>query len=265
MGTIGIIHNLPRVGGTIISKSISAQKDIALLSEIHPQGIKVRDMMKVDTNLGDPLYQAQNWYNLFKIDDYNELVKSQLNFLDKIKIINEKIKKQNKFLILRDWSFIDYLGKPFIEPTNKNILLELLRKDFEIKNIFLLRDPLETFLSCMKKLPFFSKNYSFDKFLDGYNSFLKDINNENVIHFENFAERPDEILNQISIIFNFKFNKDYKQKLKTTHITGDVAASQATEIYQSKKIASELLDIEQKKKISQNNKYNEILAKLNEF
>ena len=102
-------------------------------------------------------------------------------------------------------------------------------------------------------------------FLDGYNSFLRNINNKNVIHFEKFAERPDEILKEISIIFNFKFNENYKQKLKEIYITGDVAASKATEIYQSQKIASKLLNIEQKKKITQNNKYNEILRKINEF
>ncbi len=265
MGIIGIIHNLPRVGGTIISKSISAQKDIVLLSEIHPQGLKVRDMMKVKINLGDPLYQAQNWYNLFEIDDYNHLERSKLNFLDKIKIIYEKVTKQNKFLIIRDWSFIDYLGKPFVKPINKNVLLEELQKDFEIKNIFLLRDPLETFLSCMKKLPYFSQNYSFDEFLDGYNSYLQNINNKNVIFFEKFTETPDEILNKISAIFNFKFNENFKQKLKEINITGDVAASKATEIYQSQKIASKLLNNEQKKKVFQNQKYNEILRKLNEF
>ena len=38
MKIIRLIHNLPRSGGTIISKCISAQKDVVLLSEIHPDG-----------------------------------------------------------------------------------------------------------------------------------------------------------------------------------------------------------------------------------
>ena len=40
MGIIGIIHNLPRVGGTIISKSISAQKDIDLSILTLPKEMK---------------------------------------------------------------------------------------------------------------------------------------------------------------------------------------------------------------------------------
>ena len=41
MKTIRLIHNLPRSGGTIISKCLGAQKDVILLSEIHPDGILI--------------------------------------------------------------------------------------------------------------------------------------------------------------------------------------------------------------------------------
>ena len=46
MNAIRIIHNLPRSGGTIINKAISAQKDIVLLSEIHPNGHEIRKAMQ---------------------------------------------------------------------------------------------------------------------------------------------------------------------------------------------------------------------------
>ena len=41
MTEIRLIHNLPRSGGTIISKSLGAQKDVVLLSEIHPNGVEI--------------------------------------------------------------------------------------------------------------------------------------------------------------------------------------------------------------------------------
>ncbi len=113
MDKIRIIHNLPRSGGTIISKTISSQKNIVLLSEIHPEGSKVRKMMRVDDELGDPLYQFQTWYKLFSEKEYYEIKNSNLNFIEKIKIIYKKTKEQNKILIIRDWSFIDYFGVPF--------------------------------------------------------------------------------------------------------------------------------------------------------
>ena len=97
MDTIRIIHNLPRSGGTIISKSVSAQKNISLLSEIHPFGIEIREKMGVNPDLGDPLYQFQNWYKSFDDEEYNKIQNLKLDFLSKIKLINEKIKEQKNY------------------------------------------------------------------------------------------------------------------------------------------------------------------------
>ena len=50
MKTIRLIHNLPRSDGTIISKSLGAQKDVVLLSEIHPDGVA----LSKKTGINDP-------------------------------------------------------------------------------------------------------------------------------------------------------------------------------------------------------------------
>ena len=192
MDTIRIIHNLPRTGGTIISKSVSVQKNIILLSEIHPEGIKIRKRMGVEIDWGDPLYQYQNWYNPFKNEEYDKIKNSNLDFLSKIKLINKKFKNENKKLIIRDWSFVDFLGKPYVEPIERNSLYEILSNDFEIKNIYLLRDPIEMFISCNTKLSFFSKNYTFDSFLKGYNAYLDNIKENKFIKFENFIHNTSE-------------------------------------------------------------------------
>ena len=38
MKILRLVHNLPKTGGTIISKCLGAQKNVVLLSEIHPRG-----------------------------------------------------------------------------------------------------------------------------------------------------------------------------------------------------------------------------------
>ena len=98
MDTIRIIHNLPRSGGTIISKSLGVQKDSVLLSEIHPDGQKVRDAMGVETNLGDPLYQFQNWYDFLEYKDYLEIKNSNLNLLEKYSINSISFDKFREFI-----------------------------------------------------------------------------------------------------------------------------------------------------------------------
>ena len=41
----------------------------------------------------------------------------------------------------------------------------------------------------MKKLTFFANNYSFDKFLEGYNLYLENIVKKNAINFEKFSRK----------------------------------------------------------------------------
>ena len=57
----------------------------------------------------------------------------------------------------------------------------------------------------------------------------------------------------------------FKKKKKKINITGDLAASEATNIYKKNKIADDILNKEQKEKIIKNEKYNEVLRKINEF
>ena len=122
MKTIRLIHNLPRSGGTIISKCLGAQKDIVLLSEIHPEGVSVSKKMGVNVPVFDPVYQIQKWNNLFEESEYKEILNSNLKFEEKIELVYEKTELANKRLIIRDWAFVDFFGRPFIEPSYKNSL-----------------------------------------------------------------------------------------------------------------------------------------------
>ena len=131
MKTIRLIHNLPRSGGTIISKCLGAQKDVVLLSEIHPEGVTVSKKMGVNLPVFDPVYQIQRWNNLFKESEYKEILNSNIKFEEKIELVYEKTELANKKLIIRDWAFVDFFGAPFIKPTYENKLLGILEKHYK--------------------------------------------------------------------------------------------------------------------------------------
>ena len=99
MKEIRLIHNLQRSGGTIISKCLGAQDDIVLLSEIHPSGIEVLKKMKRNCDFGDPIFQAQEWNELFKKEEYEKIKNTNYNFEEKISLIVEKTEEKNKKLI----------------------------------------------------------------------------------------------------------------------------------------------------------------------
>ena len=86
MKKIIIIHNLPRTGGTIISKCIGAQRNVILLSEIHEEGELIREKMGSDPNMANPLKQVLKFSNFFNSKEKEKIQKSNYNF--KIKLTN---------------------------------------------------------------------------------------------------------------------------------------------------------------------------------
>ena len=264
MNEIKIILNLPRSGGTIISKAISSQKDVVLLSEIHPDGPKIRKIMGVDPDLGDPIFQFHNWYDFIEKKEYKKDLYSDLKFLDKIKIIYQTTKDKNKTLIIRDWSFIDFFGKPYIEPSYTNTLINHLSKNFKLKKLFITRNPLETFISCVRKIPDFSKNFSFNLFLDSYEKFIKNISSENLIRYESFVENPKENLIKIGEIFNIDTNGEFDFTKNKVNITGDDEAILSDNIVK-KSFPENILTKEQIAKINNNKKFNKIMKILDEY
>ena len=262
MDTIRIIHNLPRSGGTIISKSVGVQKNIILLSEIHPMGPLIREKMGQDPSFAKPIYQAQSWYKLFNENDLDKIKGKTLNFIEKIKFLNNKIRDKNKKLVIRDWSFIDFLGEPYIKPTKKNTLFDILSDHFEIKNLYIIRDPLENYLSCCRRLTFFLKNYSFNVFLDGYYSYLQNISKDNLIEYEEFTKKPEKNLNKISSILNFNFDEKDLKNLDNLKITGDIQANSSNQIRAVRIMKDEMLGDLEKEKVNKNLKYIEIKEKI---
>ena len=71
------------------------------------------------------------------------------------------------------------------------------------RNIFILRNPIETLISCYKILPFFKYNYDLNFFLNSYRSFFLTASKGKIFKYEDFFNRPDdthlEIDSEISI------------------------------------------------------------------
>ena len=245
MKTIRLIHNLPRSGGTIISKSLGAQKDVILLSEIHPKGFEISKKFGAKTPIFDPIFQSQKWNNLFKEEEYKKICSSDFKFDEKIDLIYEKTELANKKLIIRDWAFVDYFGKPFIEPTYKNSLLEILNKKYEILNLYIMRDPLKVYTSCLNNLVFFGKHYDFDFFLKGYRNFLLNINKTNICIFENFIKEPEKNLQKMCNILKIQYDHNYLIKLKDVNLTGDDNAIRSLKIHDKDTISKKKFNEEE--------------------
>tara|TARA_B100000886_G_scaffold331619_1_gene283341 strand:- start:740 stop:1540 length:801 start_codon:yes stop_codon:yes gene_type:complete len=265
MKTIRLIHNLPRSGGTIISKCLSAQRDIVLLSEIHPEGVEIWKKMKKPSKIGDPIYQSQKWYNLFSKKEYEKITNTNLNFLEKIDLIYEKTNEFNKKLILRDWSFIDFFGFPYAEPTFKNCIFESLIKKFDISNFYILRHPLEQYISCFNSFSFFRKLYNFDFFIRSYEKYLSFAVKNKIFKYEDFSLNTENILKEMCKILDINFDKDYLSKLNDINITGDKKAINSRMIKKKENIAQNFFNKEDKNRINNNLNFIKLMKSLNGY
>ena len=265
MQTLRLIHNLPKTGGTIISKCLGAQKNVALLSEIHPKGQEIRDKMNKNSLLGDPIYQAYKWNNLITDKEYKIFKNNNKNFESKVDLIIEKSLSSNKFLVIRDWGFIDFFGKPFIEPTYKNMLLEILEKKFKILNIFILRNPIETLISCYKNLPFFKDNYDLNFFLNSYRNFFLTASKDRIFKYEDFLNKPNDILKQMCEILKIEYSSEYKKNMKNIILTGNKKGIESHEIFKKDAEADIVMDKQQKENLKNNKMYTKLMKELSNY
>ena len=241
MKTIRLIHNLPRSGGTIISKCLGAQKDVILLSEIHPDGILISKKMGVPRSSFDPVFQSQTWNNLFEKNEYKKIYKSDLKFEEKIELILERTELTNKKLVIRDWAFADFFGKPFIEPCYKNSLFEILNKKYNVLNLYIMRHPLKLYASCYNNFEFFKRNYSLDFFIKGYKNYFLNTLKNNILIFENFILNPEKSLKKMCNTLEIDYDKDYLNKLKDINLTGDPNARNSKIIYTKDSVSKKKL------------------------
>ena len=266
MKTIRLIHNLPRSGGTIISKCLGAQKDVILLSEIHPEGILISKKMGVLSSNFDPIFQSQTWNNLFEKDEYKKISNSDLKFEEKIDLIFEKTELVNKKLIIRDWAFFDFIGRPFIEPSYKNSLLESLSKKYKILNLYIIRHPLKLLESCCNKWIFFRRDNNFIYLIKGYKKYFLNASEGNICVFENFIGKPEKNLTKMCDILEIDYDNNYSDKLKYVNLTGDGTAKESIEIHNKDSLSKKkLLKEEELNKIKNHPDFTELMRDLKSY
>ena len=264
MKSIRLIHNLPRSGGTIISKCLAAQKDVILLSEIHREGVAMRKKMGGDATFFDPINQCQKWNNLFGDNEYKKICNSSYNFEEKIDLIYKKTELANKKLIIRDWAFLDFFGKPFIEPSYKNSLAEAFNKKFEILNLYIIRHPLELFISCYKTLDFF-KYYDLSFFFNGYRNYFLNASKNNIFTYENFLLEPEKNLKNMCNILKVDYEDNYLSKLKDINLTGDPTAKNSLKIQNKDNIAEKLFKKDDLDKIKKSSEFINLMQDLKDY
>lgn len=209
--TIRIIRNMARSGGTLLGKCIGSMDPVVLLSEIHPGDLR-------STN---PMHQARDWFGLVGAKDMMRWKVRAPSLLQFVSLCDTRARGKGRTLVLRDWSHLDYIGVPFVEPGYGFALGESLEAAYELRVSVTTRHPLDQYLS-LSQLWAVAPHVDFDKYCHGCLRFAEYASGHGFHRYEDFTADPDGILGEICRELDLEFDPSYRQRwhqYKT--ITGD--------------------------------------------
>tara|TARA_Y100000389_G_scaffold113311_1_gene110445 strand:+ start:98 stop:877 length:780 start_codon:yes stop_codon:yes gene_type:complete len=209
---IRTIHVLSCSGGTVISKCLSAMEKTIVISEIHP------DRLRMGFNPFDPVSLLLTQTKLGQ----NATVRRNI-FLKRIKEIFEISKLNNFNLILRDHTHTDYLENKDIEQINsKKSLIDVVRKDFKLLPLLIIRNPLHAYQSLLNN----NMRQSTSSFNDYCNRVMLMINTYknldcSIFKYEDFCLNPDKELDKMCAILKINYLNDYYKRFSKIPMTGN--------------------------------------------
>ncbi len=255
VGPIRIFHNLARSGGTLVCKCIGCMEGVALLSEIHPLGLKYFN----------PIIQAHSWHKVLTADDIRRLgAAKQVEFADAMGLIARRCSESGRKLVVRDWAHLDFMAVPFLlRPKNRLLLAEVLGGEYEIKQLGLVRHPIDEWLS-LRKLDIMRGRLSVDAYLRGYLKFAEQCQRFGYIRYEDFCDDAEGQMRVICERFGLEYDEgfllrwaDYK------NITGDTGGgSRGGRLREIVRLERKPVEVEILKQFRENRDYHRALEML---
>jgi len=200
--------NYARSGGTLLNKCLASLPNVVMLSEVNPLGCGSGSNQENPTN--SIKSQAKEWYN---IDVYSESFKDQINEIYNFCIQN------NKTLVIRDWSIVNF--HPWDSFNNANppknfLLIEELKNDYDLKIFGFVRDAIDVWISRGCK--------NIDNFFEGYSPFVYAMKNLNcpVFKYEKFTENPRQQLKLICDTVGLEYKDVTNDCMYFKNVNGDV-------------------------------------------
>lgn len=239
---IRVLHTLARTGGTVIGKCLGVMPSVVMLSEVnpavtalvqHPLTQRTPEVMRLLRQMV-PLYQAHNWFKLLTPEDVTTLKARQdmPPFDESIALIQRRAAEQNKTLLLRDWSHLDYAAAPFLaRPTFRRSTALALASKFRPVCAAFVRHPIDQWLS-IQNVPMLRQRLTLEVFLEGYRRFAREALDLGFIRYEDFTQDPDAEVAAMCAKLELPFDPAYRERWAAyTFITGDTKGTRAqTEI-----------------------------------
>jgi predicted O-linked N-acetylglucosamine transferase (SPINDLY family) len=231
--TVRILHHMARSGGTLIAQCLGALPGVALLSEIHPKGVRFIS----------PLRQAHDWYGLLTAEEVADLEPDlERRFVEAIALIESRARAAGLRLVLRDWSHLDYVGLPDDPaPSGRSALSSVLADRFNIRETCTVRHPIDQWEST-RRLATLRGRVTLEQFLVAYRRFAENAVATGYLRFEDFAAAPEPGVRVLGRRLDLPYDPVFLANWSTNDkVTGDLRQPdrRRTEIVRPKRRPSE--------------------------
>ncbi len=216
---IRIIHTLGGCGGTILSRCLGVLPRVVLFSEINPLAAKLFETF-------DPIYQDRHWHHLLETPDLERFgavdLREMAAFRALIGRFQERADALGKYLILRDYNYVEFVGVPFLEnPPRRRMMAKALAQSVPLSALAFIRHPVDQWSSLCKHekvrgvlLPRF--------FLEAYLAFLDDLGDVPLFRYERFVGEPRTELRRMCDVLSLEFDPAFEHKFSSyDQVTGD--------------------------------------------
>ncbi|MCK5506435.1 MAG: hypothetical protein KAJ10_14835, partial [Thermodesulfovibrionia bacterium] len=192
-----------RSGGTLLNQCLGSLPDTVVLSEVNPLSGGVGAPIKAES----PYEQALRWYGI--------PLKSR-DFSGSILELMEICRQKSLSLIVRDWSFVNFMpmSRNNYQAPYKFLTLESLKSKCNMAVFAFVRNAIDVFLSRGEEINSFSTNYL---------RYVKAVVNLKVpvFKYEDFCRSPETILKSMCALGGINFSESFWNFSSFLNVNGD--------------------------------------------
>ncbi len=224
---IPVLRHLARSGGTLISKCIGCMRGVTMLSEVHPANMGVTK----------PVRQAAEWFGLITDADLTRWKRQgQPTMLQFIAICEQRARSRGSRLVIRDWTHLDYIGVPFVQPGMGFGFAESLGGAYGIAEAVTTRHPFDQYLS-LSKMDIMRGTLTHAVYLRGCAAFAVYAARVGFLRYEDFTADPEPVLRQLCERLTIPYDPTWRERWSSyATITGDTPTMPTSRAARSEEI-----------------------------
>ena len=194
---IRTIHHFAATGGSLISKCVSAQPNIVMLSEADPLSL-------LSMGKGKPVFSPRSVIDQLRYSlrgNADDLILPV--FQAEITALRDLLQRRGQTLVIRDHAHSQYcVGEAVVvRPTLRDILLET----GPLRSVVTVRHPVDSFLSVIQMNWNHFSPLSLDEYARRYVQFLDDYDGVPIYRYEDFLAGAEQVTAEICKTLDLRF------------------------------------------------------------